>query len=380
MNNPFEQSYFYTSKKHLAPAVIALIESISDKEKCIGLLFFGKSNDLSFETDFLNIKALVAQYINPTPLVGFVPQELCGEYTFGLELTKLNVENENATLEFKFSESIAYACLNLEWGKTVFIQEIHASNYSEGFSKQSDEIFNRIDKVLKTENIEPANIVRQWNYVGHITDSENGNQHYQLFNNARTRFYDKYKFYKGFPAATGISMDVNGLIISLIAVQTNEKTQLKTVDNSLQIPAHKYSCSVLIDGETDKLKTTPKFERAKWLSNDNSNIFFISGTAAIRNENSSLNNNASLQTKETIDTINFLISIENLKKNELFLDQSLQLKSIRVYIKKCIDYEQVKNEIDLAWPGIKAIYLQAEVCRKELLVNRRNCRNLLILH
>ena len=104
------------------------------------------------------------------------------------------------------------------------------------------------------------------------------------------------------------------------------------------------------------------------MSNDNSNIFFISGTAAIRNENSSLNNNASLQTKETIDTINFLISTENLKKNELFLDQSLQLKSIRVYIKKCIDYEQVKNEIDLAWPGIKAIYLQAEVCRKELLV------------
>jgi hypothetical protein len=45
-----------------------------------------------------------------------------------------------------------------------------------------------------------------------------------------------------------------------------------------------------------------------------------------------------------------------------------KLTSIRVYVKNKNDFEIVKLEVEKAWPAIQSIYLEAEVCRPELLV------------
>ena len=75
-----------------------------------------------------------------------------------------------------------------------------------------------------------------------------------------------------------------------------------------------------------------------------------------------------MQTSETIDIINYLISNVNLNANGLRMNNCLKLISIRVYVKNSADYEIIKQRIEVAWPSVKSIYLQAEVCRQELLV------------
>jgi len=115
-------------------------------------------------------------------------------------------------------------------------------------------------------------------------------------------------------------------------------------------------------------KSTPKFERAKILMHDNSVDCFVSGTAAIRNEHSMCELDAVLQTRQTIENINFLIAEENLLLNNCKKTVDLHLNSIRVYIKYPKDYQAVKTVIDDAWPGLNAIYLLADICRPELLV------------
>jgi hypothetical protein len=60
------------------------------------------------------------------------------------------------------------------------------------------------------------------------------------------------------------------------------------VDNPLQIAAHAYSQNVLL-GEKDAAlpqKTTPKFERAKAVWKEDHGFVYVSGTAAIRGEQS----------------------------------------------------------------------------------------------
>jgi enamine deaminase RidA (YjgF/YER057c/UK114 family) len=124
----------------------------------------------------------------------------------------------------------------------------------------------------------------------------------------------------------------------------------------------------LVDGETEHLKSTPKFERAKVLISNKQCTIFVSGTAAIRNEKSSHIDNVSLQTIETIANINYLISSGNLKNNGWQVKSEAKLTSIRVYVKNKNDFEIVKLEVEKAWPAIQSIYLEAEVCRPELLV------------
>lgn len=76
---------------------------------------------------------------------------------------------------------------------------------------------------------------------------------------------------------------------------------------------------------------------------------------------------ADSQTRQTMENINFLLSETNLKQYGI-TDFSTTLISIRVYIKHMHDFNLIKSEVDKHWPEIPAIFVQADICRNELLV------------
>lgn len=367
MNNPFEIIYFQSSEKTLATAVCELLSYIQNQDNIISLSFFGKCSDADYNANILDIRFLVSEHFRKSPLVSFIPQSLIEPSVFGLEITRLKTI-ENGRIEFKQLDDLPYAIVDLSWGKTMLVDGVQATCVQQGYAEQGDSVFAKINAIFKLEKFEIHNIIRQWNYIGRIVDFENGNQHYQLFNNARSKFYNNSTFTNGYPAATGISMSINCLFVSVIAVKPNSNSKILPIDNSLQIPAYKYSESVLVDGKTDHLKTTPKFERAKLLASANDCIIFVSGTAAIRNESSLDADDVVQQTIDTIANINYLISQDNLAKNGWSVPSKSILSSIRVYLKNKNDFETVQSEVINAWPNIHSIYLEAEVCRPELLV------------
>jgi hypothetical protein len=365
MQNPFDISYYQTAEPDLKTAIHDLLRNIPSKEKCLSLVFFGKTDIKSYSADCKELTQVILEHFPTLPLITFIPQPLCSPLTFGLEVTQYKIDTE---FKFKQLGDTRYVVFNSEWGKTILIESVKADSLKLDYTTQCKTVFDKISSVFNIENIGIQHIVRQWNYIGNITDFENGNQHYQLFNNARTEFYKNVDFENGYPAATGISMSLKSVFVSVLAIVPTPETIIAAIDNSLQIPAYKYSESVLVEGKTEQLKTTPKFERGKFITNGKSRIFYVSGTAAIRAEQSTNPNDAALQTCQTIENINFLISNKNIEQYTNEKNVYLSLNSIRVYVKRCEDYPIIKVEVEKAWPNVTAIYLLAEVCRTELLV------------
>jgi hypothetical protein len=76
---------------------------------------------------------------------------------------------------------------------------------------------------------------------------------------------------------------------------------------------------------------------------------------------------AKLQTKKTIENIEYLVSKENLVR---FGCKPYDLKyvTLQVFIKHAEDYAEVRSVVEEAYPNTSIIYSLADVCRSELLV------------
>lgn len=170
-----------------------------------------------------------------------------------------------------------------------------------------------LECILNREKFPVGSIVRQWNYIDGITAFDNnGDQHYQMFNNARSEFYLSDTWKNGYPAATGIGTRGGGVIVDIDAAMAKEVSfSILPIDNELQVAAYSYSGSVLEKADTGK--TTPKFERAKSLQTGDCCMMYLSGTAAIRGEVSLAEADVVAQLRITLENIRHLIGDVSMK-------------------------------------------------------------------
>ncbi len=218
---------------------------------------------------------------------------------------------------------------------------------------QAAEVFGQAGALMAREGFPVGSVVRQWNYVEGITLSTSGCQHYQAMNDARSAFYAGGEWDGGYPAATGIGTDGGG-----VSVEINAATGLHTatVDNPLQRAAHAYTRRVLEAGNAPD-PSTPKFERARTVGYPSGTLTYISGTAAIRSEDSLGDAGAVRQTEVTLENIAVLTRLTG-----------AQVVSARVYLKNAGDYDAVMPAVRDAYPDASLLFTRAEVCRPELLV------------
>ena len=119
MQNPFEISYYQTAEPDLKTAIHDLLKNILSKEKCLSLVFFGKTDIESYTYDYEDIAKVVSLYFPTIPLISFIPQPLCSSLTFGLEVTQYN---KNINFEYKQLGDTRYVVFNTEWGKTILTE------------------------------------------------------------------------------------------------------------------------------------------------------------------------------------------------------------------------------------------------------------------
>ena len=248
--------------------------------------------------------------------------------------------------------------------EVVITGGIYASREG-GIGEQSEEIFSRVGEILSAEGLQPSDIVRQWNFIEHITSCASQGQNYQQFNDARSRFYASAEWSNGYPAATGIGAEGGGVVVLFVAVRESGKIS-RAVDNPLQISAHAYSQQVLIEGR-QKQKSTPKFERARWVGSEPRDMIYISGTAAIRGEES-LQADATAQIAMTMENIAHLVSVENQSRHNVSQPKPRHYETLRVYVKREESWREIANWINENCPCPNVAFLKADVCRAELLV------------
>lgn len=258
--------------------------------------------------------------------------------------------------------------------RVVVASGLHQQFDGGNILQQSNAAFEQLQTILNEEKMQWSDIIRQWNYIERITDNETNNgsvsQHYQIFNDIRSKYYNQSTFEHGFPAATGIGMDFGGVCIDFIAARFTDQSEVIGLKNPVQVDAYTYSKQVLAENNlmSDFCRTTPKFERAKVIITPDGRWIFVSGTAAITGEKSMEDNTVEQQTALTIDHILNLLSWKNLKDHGVKDGQEVTIDYLRAYVKFPGDIPVVMDICKKRFPGIPIACVVADVCRPELLV------------
>jgi enamine deaminase RidA (YjgF/YER057c/UK114 family) len=277
-----------------------------------------------------------------------------------------SIENDIASKQLKNMDYLIVKNGNSKALICAAIQEyLEPLNACEASTK----VFKQIDELLELEGFEYSDIIRQWNYIEGIlkTDLHEGieYQRYQVFNDVRTVHYNRADFKNGYPAATGIGQSYGGILVDFIALKNSKEVEVLSLGNPFQIDAHQYSECLLVGKELHLVeqKTTPKFERAKIIRNKLHAFMHISGTAAIRGENTIPSHEARKQTQTTIENIETLI--EEFQKLQI---NHGKMHAARVYIKNAEDFNSILQVCQEHFEMQNLIFVQAHVCRDNLLV------------
>ena len=331
-------------------------------DRVCGLVIFCLENETGYHSMLRGFKSSMHELSGRRIPITLVPQPLLPDGRLAAEIYTITGVDD---IHYDEKDGLAYGIIENSGYSMIFTEGVASSFFSDGVSQQSREVFDRLDHILTTNGFTAADIVRQWNYIGNITCHRNGRQNYQEFNDARSAYYQTVSWTNGYPAATGIGASCEGIIVGCIAFKSDKG--IFPINNPLQIAAHAYSKNVLIDDNAGAIKSTPKFERAKLIEIGDSACCFVSGTAAIRGEQSMDMNSARSQTIQTIENIEHLVSKENLMRFGCKA-YDLKLANLRIYIKNAEDYDQVRATVEELYPQVPAIYTVADVCRDELLV------------
>jgi enamine deaminase RidA (YjgF/YER057c/UK114 family) len=290
-----------------------------------------------------------------------------------------NLQPEN--ISYKKYKMLRYCKIEYDFGSEYFIGGIR-SYFIDKYSLEAEivQTFEAVKSLLIEEGLTFANIVRQWNYVGRIFDiisiDNKQMQCYQIFNHVREMFYKECDGFGeiGYPAATGVGINVNGFSMELMAVKF-DNAEIKKIVDRIKVNPYEYSDKVLVGDHLDRYadkKARPLFERAKLVKAGKLKYYLISGTASIDGELTYMDPEKPLrsQVDKTIDSINNLL--EDIESE--FVLSIKNLSYIRVYYSKEIPFRKISNILDPIISDIPHIYLMADICRENLLFEIEGAR------
>ncbi|MDR1937237.1 MAG: endoribonuclease L-PSP [Tannerellaceae bacterium] len=345
----------YRTEKEPFPVMIdRLLSQVPKGESVLRLAFFGTP---ATNEEYLHRRSLLwdkarSYYGEQEPALSYVSQPPL-DTPLILEVHSF-LPDAGDTVHYRRLDGYPYVVLENGSGRFLFAGGFQNDLIRHTVEQQSVEVFHLIEKLLALEKFPIHSIIRQWNYIEQITGYQEGRQNYQSFNNARSDFYGKTKWPNGFPAATGIGTNLGGVLVDLdAAVFASPDAFATPIDNRLQVAAHAYSEKVL-DVSCEK-KATPKFERAKSMTFGKRKFIYVSGTAAIRGE-------------ESLKGVGLERQLHITMENIAQLTGEAGLVMLRIYLKNKDDYEESERLMRAYNLPIPISYMCADVCRDELLI------------
>lgn len=314
-----------------------------------------------------------ADFTERMPAVNFIVQPPCGGQAVALEAWAIGGEGVHS--EFLDSGAVTVEYDGLKW---IYTNGIHVPMNESGAYVETQEAFEKLARSLESAGVTFNDVTRTWLYQGGITEAEVNTrgesvERYRELNRSRTDFFEQLEesgtmsiVRDGracYPASTGIGMHGSGLKVSCMALQTKRNdVRLIPLENPNQTPAFDYERRFSVK--------SPKFSRAMAVLIDNYVTVWISGTASILDSESVHAGDIEKQTEQTIDNIEALISPDNFRRHGIEDAGALlsDLARIRVYVKRVQDYEKCRAVCERRFGAAPAVYVVADVCRPELLV------------
>jgi enamine deaminase RidA (YjgF/YER057c/UK114 family) len=303
-----------------------------------------------------------------SPLTTFVVQPPCCGAALGIELWALG--GPGVTVQRFGPQLLAVESDGVRW---IHCGDVRGEAGTGEPYPESLSALQRMEQHLARAGVGFDQVMRTWIYVNQITEGPEGRQRYQELNRARTDFFRDRRLCarnRGpsapatiYPASTGIGTSGRQVVMSCMALDSERPDVfLMPLENPQQTSAYEYAAKYS--------PQSPKFSRAMAVVQGHFVATLVSGTASIVNARTCYFGDIVRQTEQTIDNIQRLIAPENFAQHGL-TGAGATLKDIaklRVYVKRQEDYEKCREVCERRLPRVPAIYLQADVCRPDLLV------------
>ena len=199
-------------------------------------------------------------------------------------------------------------------------------------------------------------LLRLWNYLPRINAVENGEERYQTFNRGRRRAFAAagLSVGAGVPAACALGTAQGTLRVAVLA----GRQPVTAIENPRQVSAYDYPRQY---GEEP-----PLFSRAAWLPQDGGqDLLLVSGTASIVGHATVHAGDVRAQTEESLRNIEAVLQAANDRAGRPLW--RLEDLSGCVYVRHAGDYPAIRACLQAR--GLHNFcYLQADVCRSDLLV------------
>lgn len=202
---------------------------------------------------------------------------------------------------------------------------------------------------------------RVWNFVPRINEEQGGLERYRQFNIGRQRAFLEagQAAFEGAPAACALGSRGGPLSIRFLA----GKRAALALENPRQVPAWRYS--------TQFGPRSPSFSRAVLAEAGGGRVeLLISGTASIVGEASRHPGDVRAQLAETLANLQAVIEAARQRCTARF---ALEQLDCTVYLRYPADLEPVRAGLVAALgadshAAAAAVYVQADICRSELLL------------
>jgi len=218
------------------------------------------------------------------------------------------------------------------------------------------QIYGEICATLDAEGY--PHLVRVWNYLPDINRDCQGTERYRLFNAARQHGLNAFgrALAGSVPAASALgAISDSPVVVYFLAARTAPVF----VENPRQVSAYHYPRQY----GTHR----PVFSRAVLLEQADRRTLFISGTASIVGHESLHVGDCAAQTRETVANIMALLQEANRVSRDAQFD--LGTLAYKVYVRQPADLPVIQSElVSSLGPDAQTVYLQADICRQDLLV------------
>lgn len=203
--------------------------------------------------------------------------------------------------------------------------------------------------------------LRLWNYLPHINAELGGLERYRHFNQGRQQAFLEagQAAFEGAPAACALGTHGGPLCIRVLA----GRRPVVPLENPRQVSAYRYP--------QDYGPRAPTFSRAALADmGDGRLLLLVSGTASIVGHATLHAGDPRAQLNETLDNLQAIVDVANSHGTATFRLQDLQCT---VYLRHADQLDVVRGalvqRLGAAVPLLRhAVYLQADICRKDLLV------------
>ncbi len=202
------------------------------------------------------------------------------------------------------------------------------------------------------------NLLRAWNYFPHINDEALGLENYRRFCRGRGLAFQQHfgDVVRRFPSASVLG--TRGGPLQIYALASVEPGTFR--ENPRQVSAYQYP--------PEYGPHSPTFARATLKRWDGVDHLYISGTASIVGHESRHPGDCAAQLDETLRNIEALLSATRHDERCGFAGLK-DLTQLKVYLRDATFLPGVQARLrEVLAPHAQTIYLQADVCRGDLLV------------